>query len=145
MNTSLLVRDSRVFLGENISLYTIPEGWNSVTVGTPIEDPTNGLSSIPDAVTGLICVWGGYSGLSSVTVNSDVSFSFIETVYGAGGTFRYYFIDPLTGDVGEFGLVTILPEVGGSTPQEQSSLLRVKVRLGIALDLHYDLKLPLRG
>ena len=111
MRIALLARDSRVFVGENTAAYTIPAGWQSVTVGTPITDPANGLASNPDAVTGIICVWGNLSGLDSVTVNDDLSYSFIETVDGAGGSFQYYFIDPVTGDIGSVG-TELIPSDG---------------------------------
>lgn len=92
-------------------IYTIPDGWQSIAVGTPVSDPDNGLSSDPQAVSGLICVWGDLQGLNSVTVNDDLSYLFTETVAGAGGSFDYYFIDPITGETGAIGTITIAAEV----------------------------------
>lgn len=108
MRISLLDKNSRVVLSaEDGPLYTIPDGWQSIEVVTPLIDPANGLSSSPEAVDGILCVWGNLQGFDSVTVNANLSYTFMETVAEAGGSFDFYFIDPLTGDVGTTGTIRI--------------------------------------
>lgn len=111
MRVALVAASSRAALISDAPLYTIPDGWQSIAVETPLADSDNGPSSDPMAVDGVIFVWGNYSGLDSVTFYSNLDYEFIETVAGAGGSYDYYYIDPVTGEIGETGTITIAAEV----------------------------------
>jgi len=117
MRFSLVEKSTQVILSADAPLYTIPDGWQSVVVSNPITDPDNGLSSDPMAVDGVVCVWGNLQGLTSVTVLASLEYSNVVAVDPAvGGTFDYYFIDPVTGETGSVGTLTVPGIATGVAP-----------------------------
>lgn len=126
---ALSIQGAMLELGSG-ALYVIPEGWGSVIVEEPTVDPVNGLSSNPDAVDGVICVWGNLQGLDSVTVNADLSYSVVESVPGAGGSFAFYFIDPTTGDTGTTATETI---PGSVVPPASDAVAAARLRIVLGL------------
>lgn len=115
----------------------LPVGYESVTLSgsSNVEGTVGyGLNDVHSVLPA--DGWVAIYPTATSTVDAD------GTVYFSESSVYYYMYNPTTY---EMYAIQFVFTAGDSITPEQLSVLRLKLRLDITLDLHYDLKIPLRG